>query len=202
MTVKKNPSAARKKRSRAKAGQAAGAVEARRKAFIEAYIANGGNATEAAKAAGYSEKTARQQGARLLSNVAIREELEKRQAALATKHELTADVVIHDMARVIHFDPRRLFDDDGQLKHVKDLDEDVAAVLTGIETVQLGSPEAPVVIKKLKWESKATAREQAMKHLGLFEKDNKQRAGLLGELPREMVEAIRDRLNELARQRK
>ena len=39
--------------------------------FANEYIKNGGNATKAAKAAGYSEKTARSQGQRLLTNVAI-----------------------------------------------------------------------------------------------------------------------------------
>ena len=42
----------------------------RQKRFAEFYAASG-NATEAAKAAGYGEKTARAQGARLLTNVDI-----------------------------------------------------------------------------------------------------------------------------------
>ena len=39
--------------------------------FCEYYVALGGNATKAAIAAGYSEKSARQQGSRLLTNVDI-----------------------------------------------------------------------------------------------------------------------------------
>lgn len=43
----------------------------KRQAFIDAYLACGFNAAEAARQAGYSEKTARQQGQRLLTNVDI-----------------------------------------------------------------------------------------------------------------------------------
>lgn len=39
--------------------------------FCEYYVALGGNATKAAIAAGYAEKSARQQGSRLLTNVDI-----------------------------------------------------------------------------------------------------------------------------------
>lgn len=43
----------------------------RQTAFVNAYLANGFNATRAAIEAGYSEKTARQQAVRLLTNVYI-----------------------------------------------------------------------------------------------------------------------------------
>ncbi|GAA5785670.1 terminase small subunit [Chitiniphilus shinanonensis] len=163
----------------AKPGQNAAAASARYRQFVEAYIANGRNATEAAKAAGYSERTAYSQGARLLKNVEVQSLLFAREDSLAQKHALTSDVVIKSLAQVIHFDPRRLFDGEGNLKRIVDLDDDAAAVLTSVKTVQIGSPDAPVFIKELKWEAKSTAREQAMKHLGLFEKDNRQRVEFL-----------------------
>jgi phage terminase small subunit len=46
-------------------------LTAKQQAFIEAYLACGFNAAEAARQAGYSGKTARQQGQRLLTNVDI-----------------------------------------------------------------------------------------------------------------------------------
>lgn len=46
-------------------------LKKRQREFCEFYIQFGGNATQAAKAAGYSEKAARQQGSRLLTNVDI-----------------------------------------------------------------------------------------------------------------------------------
>ncbi len=51
----------------------------RERRFVDAYMGScSGNATQAAKAAGYSAKTARVQGPRLLSRVAVAAELAKR----------------------------------------------------------------------------------------------------------------------------
>jgi len=44
----------------------------RQAAFINSYLANGFNATQAAITAGYSTKTAKQQGSRLLTNVDVK----------------------------------------------------------------------------------------------------------------------------------
>jgi phage terminase small subunit len=54
----------------------------RQEAFKEAYLSNNGNATQAAIDAGYSPKTARQIGQRLLSNVDIAAEIARRRAEI------------------------------------------------------------------------------------------------------------------------
>lgn len=66
-----------------------GKLTARQQAFVDAYA---GNATAAALAAGYSEKTARSQGQRLLTNADIKDAIkvreEKRLApTIATRKE-------------------------------------------------------------------------------------------------------------------
>lgn len=50
--------------------------------FVSEYCANGGNATRAAEAAGYKAKSARQQGARLLTKASIKSEIQAHKAAL------------------------------------------------------------------------------------------------------------------------
>ena len=60
--------------------------------FVEFYLTNP-NATEAAIKAGYSKKTAKSQGQRLLTNVDIRKRLEKRvEDAIITADEILTDV--------------------------------------------------------------------------------------------------------------
>lgn len=54
------------------------ALSPRKTAFINYYIIKGWNATDAAKKAGYSEKTAYSIGSRLLKNVEVSEEIDKR----------------------------------------------------------------------------------------------------------------------------
>ena len=50
----------------------------KQQAFADEYIINGGNATQAALTAGYSERTARSQGHRLLTNVGVKKYIEGR----------------------------------------------------------------------------------------------------------------------------
>lgn len=69
--------------------------------FMKAYVVNQ-NATKAAIEAGYSQKTARQQGQRLLSNVDIRAMVDKALAAIAKKQEVRAEEVIRE-TRLIAF---------------------------------------------------------------------------------------------------
>lgn len=172
----------------------------RRAEFVEAFVANGGNATAAAITAGFSEKTARQQGARLLSDVAISDAVAARRAAILAAAQLSTDELMADIARTIRFDPRRLYNDDGSMKSIKDLDDATAACLTGIEVVIVKgteNSETPLYVKKVKWEGKAAARDQAMRVLGMFEKDNTQKAGALDGLPRELLQAMVQRLKAL-----
>lgn len=105
-----------------------------------------------------------------------------------------------DIARTLRFDPRKLYNDDGSMKSIKDLDDATAACLTGIEVViQKGTEndETPLYVKKVKWEGKAVARDQAMRVFGMFEKDNKQKASDLEGLPRELLQAMVQRLKAL-----
>lgn len=60
-----------------------------KKQFARNYIANGGNATQAALKAGYSKKSAYSQGQRLLKDVEIKQILEKEQKKNLEKFEYT-----------------------------------------------------------------------------------------------------------------
>jgi phage terminase small subunit len=70
----------------------------RQKLFISAYQANGGNATDAAKQAGYSAHTARSQGQRLLTHVDIAAEIERGCQKRLDKYEVTADRIVRELA--------------------------------------------------------------------------------------------------------
>jgi phage terminase small subunit len=155
-------------------------AEARKAMFVEAYIANGGNATEAAKAAGYSAKTAKQQGSRLLTNVDISASVAKRRAHLVEKMELTTERTLLEIARLAYVDPRKFFHADGTPKEITELDDDTAAALAGMEVTEewegTGADKKIVgVTKKYKLTDKNAALEKAMKHLGQYEKDNAQK---------------------------
>lgn len=100
--------------------------------FCDEYLVDF-NGTRAAIAAGYSKKTAAQQASRLLSNVNIQAYLQKKKDKISTKLEISAERTLLEIARVAFSDPRNMFDEDGNLKNIKDLNDDTAAVISSIE---------------------------------------------------------------------
>lgn len=150
------------------------------KRFIAEYMIDQ-NGTQAAIRAGYSKRTAVVQASRLLTKANIAREIEKRRANISNKLEVTQERVIAEYARIAFFDPRKLYDENGNLKPVTDLDEDTAAVLQSIDQNTLrtrtnsdGEVETEG-IDKLRLHSKINALDSLSRHLGLFERDNQQR---------------------------
>nr|WP_246386828.1 terminase small subunit [Gluconacetobacter sacchari] len=145
--------------------------------FVEEYLVDL-NATQAAIRAGYSEKTARSQGQRMLTNVDIQKCLSEGQAARATRTKITQDRVVQEIARLGLSDVRKLFDDSGRLLQPHEWDDDTAAAVAAIEVDQRKEPgedgERYTVTKIKAWD-KNSALEKLMKHLGLYERDNEQR---------------------------
>lgn len=135
----------------------------------------------------------------MLKNVKVLTLLQQRQAELAQKYELTTEAVIKSLAQAVHFDPRKMFNIDGTLKAVHELDDDTAAALAGFEVTEekgSGDDRGKVVgyTKKVKWLDKNTAREQAMKHLGLYLEDNKQKSPLEG-VSRDTLKMMQEHLS-------
>lgn len=177
-------SSKRKPTRKAKAGTSRASREARIPLWIEAMIENGGNQTQAAVAAGYTPGAAAERaGCRLYKDVRVRAMLEeRRKQALAVAEEetgLSVSRTLKELGRIAYFDPRRMFDSHGNLKKVSDLDEDTAAALASFEIFDefAGKGERRELIgqtKKVKVFDKNSAIEKAMRHLGLFEVDNRQ----------------------------
>ena len=169
--------------ARVKAGTSQAAASNRRALFIEAMIANGGNQTQAAIAAGYPEKSAHVRGAELVKDRKVAAELERRRAEAAEKAKLTADEVLVSLARALRFDPRKLFQPNGTLKPIAELDDDTALVLQSLEIDEILKERAVIGhTKKVKATDRNVAREQAMRHFGLYDRDNRQRTDAIREL--------------------
>ena len=64
--------------------------------FVDEYLVDL-NATQAAIRAGYSEKTAKVQGSRLLTNVIVAEAIQRGQQQIADKFELTQEYIIEKL---------------------------------------------------------------------------------------------------------
>ena len=79
----------------------------RQEQFVAEYLVDL-NATQAAIRAGYSEKTARQQGARLLSNVYIQAAIAQARQEQQQRTQVTADSVVKEAALIAFADAREL----------------------------------------------------------------------------------------------
>jgi len=144
----------------------------KQRVFVREYLKDL-NATQAAIRAGYSEATARSQGQRLLTDADIQAAIQSAMDARSKRAEITADRVLQEIARLAFVDMRKFYREDGSLKVVKDLDDDTAAAIASLETVELfdGSGENRVQvghIKKLKVWDKSKNLELLGKHLKLF----------------------------------
>jgi phage terminase small subunit len=174
-------------KKRVNAGVSKASAAEKRAAFVEAFLSNGENATKAAIAAGFSEKTAGSAGARLLKNVEISTALNKRRTEVLANLQLNTEKTILEVARLAFSDPRKIANEDGSFKQLHELDDDTAAAVASYEVDKDGGV-------KYKFWDKNSALDKAAKVQGLFEKDNLQRGGALADLPRETVKAIVDRL--------
>ncbi|MGE5509626.1 MAG: terminase small subunit [Bacteroidota bacterium] len=179
-----------KAKKRPKAGTSKAEAAKRRALFVEAYIANGGNATQAAITAGYSEKSARRIGTRLSTDVHISAEIETRRAqAIAQAEEstgLTIRGVLKELAGIVHSDLRGAFNSEsGALLAPKDWPDSVARSIASVKVVEMaggmaiggeaGASHVPMYTKEVKLWDKNSAIDKAMKYLGLYEKDNEQK---------------------------
>lgn len=71
-------------------------MNARQERFAQEYVVDC-NATQAARRAGYSAKTANEQGSRLLAKASVQESIAKAQAKRAAKLEITADDIAKEL---------------------------------------------------------------------------------------------------------
>lgn len=177
----------------------------RERLFVSAMIANGGNKTKAAITAGYSERTAGQIGSELSRRPAVIKLLNEQRDAKAHQFDLTTDSVIAELSKIVHADPRKLFGEDGRMLPPSQWPDEMAGAIASVEVEELFDGTGKDrkwtgYTKKVKLWDKNSGIDKAMKHLGLFEADNKQKNGALADLPRDMVKAIVERLKQLNRE--
>lgn len=141
--------------------------------FVKEYLIDL-NATQASIRAGYSHKTAEWIGHQLLKKTHVAEAVRYEMEARAKRTEISADRVLAEYAKLAFLDPRRFYDDDGNLIPVHKLPEDVAAALAGMDVITErfgkdadGSAEFATV-RKIKFADKKAALDSVARHLGMF----------------------------------
>lgn len=151
----------------------AGGLTNKQQRFVDEYIVDL-NATQAAIRAGYSAKTAAQQGERLLRNVEVRRAVDEALEERADRVNVKADDVLRELLRIATTDLSGAYDEHGRLLPLKDIPRDLRRAIAGVETEELwGAPEDGErsqigTTRKLKLWDKTKALELLGKHLKLF----------------------------------
>jgi phage terminase small subunit len=129
------------------------------------------NGKQAAIRAGYSEKTAEVQASRLLSNAKVQAYIQEQRVKLADKLDLSKERVLLEYSRIGFVDIRKLFNENGSMRKINELDDDTAAAVAAIEIEDLfmGFGEEREQIgftKKIKLNGKKEALDSICKVLG------------------------------------
>ena len=134
--------------------------------FVEEYLVDL-NATRAAIRAGYSPKTARQQGYENLTKPYIEAAIQRALEERSERTRVRADRVVTELARLGLYDPRDVIDWGPEGVRVKDssgLSDDDARAVAQIRVVSTRHGRAVAV----KFADKLRALELVGKHVGLF----------------------------------
>lgn len=154
-------------------GGKSGGINKKQAQFVKEYLIDL-NATQAAIRAGYSAKTADRIGPELLGKTCVAEAIRLEMEARSKRTEISQDRVLQEYAKLAFLDPRKFYDEQGNLIPVHQLPEDVAAALAGMDVAtervgrdEDGKPELATV-RKIKLADKKGALDSVARHLGMF----------------------------------
>jgi len=151
-----------------------GELNDKQKLFCKEYLIDL-NGTKAAERAGYSVKTAPEQGSRLLNNVKVCEFLKELMDKRANDAGVTAKDVLDELIKVGFSDIGDFFNDGYSIKPLSELKDNSRS----IQSIQVDDTEGEFGHSrtvKFKLYDKLSALEKIAKHLGMFEKDNAQKS--------------------------
>lgn len=134
------------------------------------------SATQAAKNAGYSAKTAYSQGSRLLKSVEVQEILRKFREEQQNRVQVSSDAVLRELARIAQSDISEAFNEDGSLRPLREIPIDVRRAISSskIRKVRGTSEEcgeegqAIVQVEEIRFWDKNQALHTLAKHFKLL----------------------------------
>jgi phage terminase small subunit len=153
----------------------------KQKRFVEEYLVDL-NATQAAIRAGYSQRTAYAIGQENLKKPEIASAIQAAMDARSKRVEVRQDDVLRELVRIATCDIAQAFDEEGRLRPLHEIPEDVRRAIAGVETVertlsagQQGEDDEEVEevavvqrVRKIKFWDKPKTLELLGRHLKMF----------------------------------
>lgn len=142
--------------------------------FCQKYIECEGNASEAYRQSydvtNCSERVIGNEGGLLLKHEGIAARVEELNDLRLKRHQVTADRVIAEMAKIAFLDPKKVFYPDGRLRPLDEMESDTAAAIAGIEIIEQEIEDSGITntVKKIKLGDKKAALDSLAKCLAMF----------------------------------
>lgn len=136
-------------------------------------VAKGSNASDAYRnaydAGGMKTETVYKRACELLKNGKVAGRISSLKAPALRKAELSVERTLEEVAGLSYSDIGHMIESDGRLIPLAEMDPKVRRAISSIEFV---TDKDGATTTKLKLWDKNSGLEKAMKHLGMFEKDN------------------------------
>ncbi len=137
------------------------------------------NKTKAAIRAGFSERSAGQVASRMMKEAKIKRAIALKEKELAERVDLKACDVINELMRIAFLDISKLFNKDGTLKAIHDIDRDTLQALASVEVDQVvrknletQKTQTKVITSKVRTINKLPALDKLGDYLGIWSGDN------------------------------
>ncbi len=141
-------------------------LTARQKRFIEEYLIDL-NATQAAVRAGYSPKTAGEQGSRLLATKSISDKIAEAMAELSRRTGVSQERVIEELAKVAFVNAADVIDF-GTGGIPSSMSENDTAAISSMKVKKVPTKDGENVEREIKFIDKLKALELLGRHFGMF----------------------------------
>ena len=150
----------------------------KQKRFCQEYVIDL-NGTQAAIRAGYSPNTANEQASQHLAKLNVQNYIQSLQEKIQKRTEITADMVVRELAKIGFSNIQDLIEQGNSTKDLSEIEKEKAASVSGIKvtTTSGGTGENTWTREQVEFKlyDKVSALEKLGKHLGIFEKDNRQK---------------------------
>lgn len=135
---------------------------------------NGTKAYTQASARKVTKKTAEVSSYKMLRRPAVQAFVKAQRDKLLDKAELSVGDTLTKLRQLMLFDVRDMVDDEGNVRSLKDMPDDLAAACIGFKDTQWG--------REYKFVDKGATLDKALRYHGLFDKDNAQKIDPVADL--------------------
>lgn len=147
--------------------------------FCQEYLVDC-QARPAAIRAGYAKVGAHVTASRLMALPKVQKRIAELQKELRERTAITSEMVIEELAKLSFYNVQDFLKEDNSMERLKQMARDKVAPVVGIKVTETtsgtGKRKKTHVTTEIKFAPKERGLELLGKHLGVFEKDNRQKS--------------------------